>query len=398
MKFLAPVCGAILAAAACVAPTGPSGPAVGARATYDVQIDGKASAFNFAALAYFPNEVKARPGDTIRFTSVDRGEPHTVTFGTMIDELFAAMAKIPKDAPPGPPPPEAQRIPQLLVGQSPNFDLNPAGGQPCFLASGDPPKNAPCPKDQQKQPEFTGTHSYFNSGYLPDRAVFAVRLADTAKPGIYSYLCLFHGPSMSGKLVVVDKADPVPTPEEVKAKGAEQLKKLVEAVKPGVDSFAAKATSTSAVAGPASPDVKNAFSTDFFPKVATVPVGGSVTWQIIVVHTISFNAPPDAIDFVVKAVDGTFHLNAKSFLPANSPEIPLPDPNAPPPPPDAPPPPPLHVDGGRWDGKGFKSSGLLFSFDPRAEVTYKLTFTQPGTYTYKCLVHIDMEGTVKVGQ
>ena len=29
---------------------------------------------------------------------------------------------------------------------------------------------------------------------------------------------------------------------------------------------------------------------------------------------------------------------------------------------------------------------------------YKLTFTQAGTYPFRCVIHPDMEGTVKVGQ
>ncbi len=149
-------------------------------------------------------------------------------------------------------------------------------------------------------------------------------------------------------------------------------------------------------------------ATDFFPKSVSVAVGASVTWRILVGHTISFNAPSDAVDFVVKATDGSFHLNNKAVFPVSWPGQPLPPlpgidpaPGAPPPPlpasPGSAPMPPFSADAGPWDGKGFRNSGVLFQSDPTHVVTYKVTFTQPGTYSYKCLIHVDMEGTVKVG-
>ena len=396
--------------AACTTPSGSTQDA-GKSATYDVQVDATTQAFNLATFAYFPNELQAHPGDTVRFTSIDRGEPHTVTFGTLIDDAFAAVAKIPKDAPPGPPPPAVQKIPPALAGQLPNnIDLRGSAMQPCFLASGDPPMRDACPKEQQKQPEFTGTQTYYNSGFMPGRAVFSMKLASSVKPGVYNWLCLFHGPDMSGK-VVVDRSEPAPSPEEVKAKGADQLNQIVQALLPVLNEAKAKATAE-VLASAGSPDVTQGAITEFFPKTVSVPAGGSVTWRILFGHTISFNAPSDATDFVVKATDGSFHLNNKAIFPASWPGQPLPPlpgidpaPGAPPQEPPSfgapgsgPPPPPFSADAGAWDGKGFRSAGIIFQFDPRQSVTYKATFTQPGTYTYKCLIHVDMEGTVKVGQ
>jgi len=126
-----------------------------------------------------------------------------------------------------------------------------------------------------------------------------------------------------------------------------------------------------------------------------VPVGGSVTWLIQGPHTISFNAPQDAVDLRVVAPDGTVHVNPKSVTPSQSPgQAPppegapagAPDPNAPPTP----------IDAGTWDGTGFLSSGIIVSFPP-AKTTYTLAFSTAGTYTYQCLIHPDMEGTIKVG-
>ena len=375
--------------------------------TYDVQIDASTTAFNIATVAYFPNELKAHPGDTIRFTSVDRGEPHTVTFGSLIDDAFAAIAKIPKDAPPGPPPSAVLKVPPALAGQLPNnVDFRQSAMQSCFLATGDPPTRDACSKDQQKQPEFTGSQTFFNSGFVPGRAVFAMKLSSNAKPGVYNFLCLFHGPGMTGKLAVVDAAEATPSPDEVKAKGIERLNGIVSALQPVVKDAQARAGATDVIAGAGELGIRDALGTDFFPKTTSVAVGGAVTWHIITGHTISFNAPADAVDFVVKATDGSFHLNNKSIFPVGWPGAPLPPfygldqpPGAPPPSPPQPDvvPPPFVADAGAWDGKGFRSSGIMYQFDPRQIVTYKVTFAQPGTYTYKCLIHVDMEGTVKVG-
>jgi plastocyanin len=56
---------------------------------------------------------------------------------------------------------------------------------------------------------------------------------------------------------------------------------------------------------------------------------------------------------------------------------------------------------GKVSATGFWSTGFILSFpdpsNPDAFQAVKLTFPTAGTYTYKCLVHPDMEGTVKVG-
>ena len=70
-------------------------------------------------------------------------------------------------------------------------------------------------------------------------------------------------------------------------------------------------------------------------------------------------------------------------------------PQPPGPPPNGPPTVKV-TDAGSWDGTGFHNTGLVLSFPPQLGA-YKLTFTKPGTYQYKCLIHVDMLGTVKVG-
>ena len=63
--------------------------------TLAVQVDtASASTFNLEATAYFPDKLTVHPGDTVAFHSNFRGEPHTVTFGAMINRGLAALDKL----------------------------------------------------------------------------------------------------------------------------------------------------------------------------------------------------------------------------------------------------------------------------------------------------------------
>src|SRR5437870_4605456 len=59
-----------------------------------VQIDGKSDAFNFLAIAFFPDVITVHAGDTVKFQSNFRGEPHTVALGTKIDQGMAIFDKL----------------------------------------------------------------------------------------------------------------------------------------------------------------------------------------------------------------------------------------------------------------------------------------------------------------
>ena len=388
--------GAIVVTGCTSASTAPSSATpVSGPTSYDVQVDNKSQAFNFQADAYFPNVLKVHPSDTIRFKNLDRGVPHTVTFGTMVDAAVASLAKQPSpgpNAPPPPPPAELLKLPRLVT-RAPPPTAPQAAGQPCYLASGEPPADVktPCTKDQQSQKDFDGTQSYFNSGWLAADQTFSVKLSDTIKPGTYSFICLLHLDLMTGQLTVVDKSQTADTQQQVKANADKQLNDYVAKLKPAVDA-SGKATADRAQAGVISSDPPSFQATLFAPKEISIPVGGSVSWTIFGPHTISFNVPQDAVGLLSKGADGTVSTNLKAFGPTGGPGQP-----PPPAPGSAAGPSPTVVDAGTWDGKGFRSSGL-FRPAPPALFAYKLTFTQAGTYPFRCVIHSDMEGTVKVGQ
>lgn len=397
---------AALAAAGCgsssstttAQPKGTTTPAAAGPQTVGVQVDGKSPSLVASYTAYFPNEVKARPGDSVKFTSTYGGEPHTVTLGTMVD---TALPKAAAAGPNADEPPELKKIP-ALIPDGPG-DAVQTVAQPCFLATGDlPAGGAACSKEQQAQPAFDGTQSFFNSGFLPDQATFTVKLANTIKPGVYNYFCTLHRAGMSGKITVVDSGQTVPPPAQVTQEGQSQLNALVQKLQPTetalkagtLPPFVAQAKPDQALAGGGTQDIQNALVNEFGPPAASVPVGGSLTWTVLGPHTISFNAPASAQNIINKTPDGAVHLNQEAGAPAGGPGVP--PPSGPPPSTNGPPPPPTVVDGGSFDGTSFHSSGIILSFPP-ALTAYKLTFQKAGTYNYVCLIHPDMKGTVKVG-
>ncbi|MHB8670434.1 MAG: cupredoxin domain-containing protein [Acidimicrobiales bacterium] len=363
-----------------------------------VEVDGHPGAYVGDFLAYFPNEVTVTPGDTVSFRENWTGEPHTVTMGTLVEKGLAAARAAGPDRN-GPPPADFASLPVLLP-EGPG-DANQNAAQPCFLETGAPPKDGatPCPKTAQTPTAFNGRQTYYNSGFLPENATFSVKLAPDIAPGTYHYYCNLHGPQMSGTIVVTPKGTAVPSAAEVAAAGKAQLDALVGQVAPAV--AAAKgghAVFPGYLAGYGKQGVQAASVNEFIPSTIKAKVGQKVTWTVIGPHTISFGAPDAAKGSVIKAPDGTFHLNQQMAAPAGGPGAPPPSGAPSGPPPAGPPVPKVLINGGTYDGTGFHSSGLILSFPGSPQFSsYSLTFTKAGTYTYVCLIHPGMAGQVQVG-
>jgi len=347
-----------------------------------VSVDAKSDTFKTAYTAFFPNDVTLHPGDTVDFKEVWTGEPHTVTFGTLIDTGLAAADKAGPNATDEPA--ELKKVPDILPAGP--GDAVQTTGQPCFLATGDPPTGgAACPK--VAQPDFDGKHTLYNSGFLAEGDTFSMKLAKDLAPGTYRYFCVIHREGMEGKITVVPKDQKAQSATEVEAAGKARQAAIDTKLKAVFDTFPTL-TAANALAGGASQDAPDGFLAEFGPNSVSVPVGGTVTWDVQGPHTVAFNATEDAVGAIAKAPDGSVHLNIKAFAPAGGPGV---APGAPPPTK------PTVVDGGKWDGTGFRNSGIMLGFGPPGILKFKLTFTKAGTYQMRCLVHPDMKGTVKVG-
>jgi plastocyanin len=217
-------------------------------------------------------------------------------------------------------------------------------------------------------------------------------------------MCLVHREGMTGKIVVVDASQSVPTPDAQAAVGQADLAKSIAGLQPALGPlgqgknpelgpFLASGPKI-VLAGDGSQAVQEGQINQFGPTTVTASVGSTLTWIVIGDHTVAFNAPTDAQGI---RTPGTSQLNHKAIDPVGGPgQTTYPNPPPGPPSSSAPPPPPTVVKGGSFDGNGFRSSGVIFSFPPVFLTEYQLTFTKKGTFPYKCLVHDGMKATVTI--
>ena len=355
-----------------------------------VQVDGTTDKYNGDFLAYFPNEVTVRAGDTVSFHENWTGEPHTVTLGTLVEQDLTAAKANPNAQPP-------VNLPSLLAPPGPKGeDFAQNAAQPCYLSSGQPPTdtNTPCAKDQQTQPAFDGTQPYYNSGFLPEDTTFSIKLSPNIKPGTYHYYCNLHGPDMSGSIVVKAKDASIPSQADVDKAGTTQKNDIVNKLLPAYNQAKAgqfPIPNVKNVAGYGSPDVQTAGINEFIPATIQAKVGQPVSWTVVGPHTISFGKTPiEPGKFTTKAPDGSWHLSP-AFAPSGFPRPPEQNQNTPPNAPISVTP----LNGGTYDGTSFKSTGVLQSFPPQL-IAPSITFTKAGTYTYVCLIHPKMGGVVTV--
>lgn len=403
VAMVAAACGGNDDEAATTATTAGTG---GEHTSLTVEVDGKNEDIGLATFAYFPNEVTAHAGDTVSFRSNDTGEPHTVTFGTLVDAGVKAFRSLPDEVKNADGPPDASKLPPeqakavaaveatekalpSLLPDGPG-DANQMAANPCFAEAAPTATDKACPKVEQ--PAFDGRQAVYNSGYLPGDATFDVELAEDLAPGTYAYFCLLHRYEMSGTVTVVPEDQKAQTADEVHAAGEKALDDMVAKLRPQAEAMAKTPADKPVAGGPQAdgPPVAPAMLAAFAPKELTVPAGGTVTWSVFGPHTVAVNAPQDTVGLFVKAPDGTFHINEKAVKPEGSP--------GPPPPTEGEPKPdakPVVVEGGRFDGAGYRSSGLILSFGPPG-YQYKLTFAKAGTYQVQCQIHPDMKATVKV--
>ena len=281
--------------------------------------------------------------------------------------------------------------------------------QPCYLRDGMPPedRSKSCSDANQKQPDFDGTHSYFNSGLIPYEGTggntFRVNIADDAKPGTYQFYCAVHGFGQRTEVEVRDADADIPEAGSVARQTRRETKKVTDSLRKiyrdAADDNRVKLPGPGGgteVEGPFAglPGEEHTAINEFLPKVIRAKAGEPITWKMMGSdHTISFNVPR-YFPIMEFQKSGSVRLNPK-LSPAAGGAVPRPEEEqggGEGPPGDGPPATAKH-DGGTFSGTGFWSSGLIGA-QPYLEYTMRIA--KPGTYRYACLLHPPMVGTVEV--
>jgi plastocyanin len=223
---------------------------------------------------------------------------------------------------------------------------------------------------------------YANSG-LPSRSqLTSTYLLRFTRPGTFRMYCLVHaGMSMLVRVVPQDRS--IPSPAQVEATARTQLqaalrlaRRLERVMPPRLTVLAGHD------AGPVA-------WMRFFPEHLRIRVGQTVTFRV------DSNHEPHTITFGPAAYTGGIE---RALI--------EPQPQADGPPalvfnplgayPSDPPGAPLTYTGANH-GNGFLGSGTLDT-DPHTPNPdrIRITFTNPGTYHYECVIHPDMDGTITV--
>jgi plastocyanin len=213
--------------------------------------------------AYFPATLYVHVGDTVRWVQ-NAHEIHTVTFLAGAD------------------------IPELLIA-APTNDLGStlmANPEVAFPAA---PSNG----------QYDGS-SFANSGIMGlDPGQSREFSLTFTKPGTYEYVCIVHGADMSGKIVVVDSSQAVPSPARVAAQAKADMGKMIASAAPVIRSADGQVqkvehnsdgTSTYYVTVGYHQGQIDLMS--FFPGKLVVHPGDTVVWtlskQNVAPHTITF--------------------------------------------------------------------------------------------------------------
>lgn len=369
-------------------------------------------------IAYFPSDVTVRPGDEVVFKQEWTGEPHSVTMGTMVDDMMEVVGPLMEEyGEEEEPPPEVMEKADAAMAPLPHMmdddlGIQQNGAQPCFLDEGAPPEDpqTPCPDEQQEQPAFDGRQSYYNSGFIPYEGPkgneFRVPLAEDIEPGVYNFYCNLHGPFQSGTITVVEPDAEIPSQTDVARQAREEIEAMAKPLRAAYAMMSEQdeaevmgQTVRKPLAGFWDESLGHAMVSEFIPRRIEVDAGEPVTWQFLGPHTVSFDVPEYFAQMTIDE-DGTVAMSPEATEPVNSPGAPEEPPEPPEgeevpaegeaPPDEGPPPEPVIVDAGEWGGSGFISSGVFW------ENAYRLTFTTPGTYPYACLIHPQMVGEVVV--
>jgi plastocyanin len=304
---------------------------------------------------FFPTGTTIHVGDSVRFVPLGFHDVNLPKKGGGANELFIPTGQKVAGAV------DAAGVPFWFNGLD-QFGFNPVLGVNGF----------------GKKLTYTGGKAVISG--LPLAAKPKPMTVNFTKAGLYTYFCDVH-PGMKGSVRVAAKSKSVPSARAHNSKAKTQVARDLAVAKTLSKKTAPAGTVDLGEAGKHGVEI---FA--MVPASRTVPVGTTLTFRMTTgsreVHTATFG--PGNID------------DANSFIGkiAASIQSPVPDPAALYP---SNPPPAAAAFGPTTHGNGFWNSGFLdvFSATP-SPVASAVTFTTAGTYTYYCLVHPFMKGTVVV--
>jgi plastocyanin len=233
---------------------------------------------------------------------------------------------------------------------------------------------------------FDGTALVHSGGPAPTTSVMFTA------PGTFVLACEIH-PFMRGTVKVVDPSVKIRRFAKQEKKGMQQLrkdakrakhldKKLAKnrkhhgghARKHGHKNKVAKNAVVRTGAG-----TKRFSLLRFYPMDTTVKVGGTVTWKwtgFNEVHTVTILEQP-GLDDLASALFAGPSLDPVGALPTEAPGAPV-----------------VHT--ADVHGNGLLGSGIIPDPAGAAPNTFMAQFNSPGVFSYRCLIHDGMTGTITV--
>ncbi|GBD29081.1 Plastocyanin [bacterium HR32] len=223
---------------------------------------------------------------------------------------------------------------------------------------------------------------YRNSGTPPEDpkewARFRYALTFT-KPGTYTYVCIIHGPAMSGAVRVHPAGERLPlTPTQALQRARQEQAASLRAGEQALGHLRAQVAG-GGVRVRMVGDAQKGYSLMRYTRdPVVVRAGTTVTWEMadpFEIHTVTFVGGGPVPPFVVPQPQSSgppkLLLNPKVAVPTPDKE---------------------------YAGSGYANSGILTPLGAPGPHTYSLRFTRPGTYTYWCPIHaaLGMKGVVVV--
>ena len=301
--------------------------------TWEVQVGATAGSL-VSVNAYGPDPVIIRAGDTVSWKWVPAPAPHTVTFWAGKPALAGFL--------PGP------GIGDLTLGPA-NYPVGAAG----------------------PNIRYDGA-SQLSSGIPfgpPDQMAFNVTFTQT---GLFAYVCTIH-PGMRGSVEVREAGAPLlESPAQAKARGQVTLGALGGSVKAQAETVKGTSVGPLHTVSAGVEDGFGASAVAFLPGNVRVARGDWVVWTVadpMEIHTVTFvsgDAPPDLFTPLPQSAN-TPGLVIKGNVAQPS-------------------------GGFAYSGTGLLNSGILF---PGGSAAFRMD-APPGTYSYLCLLHPDMKGTITV--